>query len=713
MRSVYDKLGLFMESESRKQSRFSLWLLGIFVLVLLGFLLILQSSNIWKSFSVETAGDTLLLYGLTSLNFAAFVIFGFIFLRSILRLARERRALQLGAKIKTRLLFYFVLVSLLPITAMAVFSYLFLNRALDRWFSQIPENVVHETRSVQLRMLAEQQRRLSETADMLAASLSKQEIDSDLLNKMADAGNLAFIEVLDSNGKTLLSSSKNQAVIPNLEWAAINEGRLDDPILRDGSGLDIAVAGLSDGRRLVIVPEYGSADSAERIVDRSLSEFDRLKEQQITVRHIGFLTLGVLTFLLIFASSWTAFYLARGIAVPIKALAEGSERIARGELGYKVDVPAEDELELLVASFNEMSAKLAENSAALAERRRYIETVLLSLPTGVVSLDGEDRITTINPAARKILNIRQDLRGKNFFDCLDETGRAAFLKIIRRAKRVGHSSDQIELGFGGGVSTLPVAITATALPEESGVVLVLEDLSELLAAQRAAAWQEVARRMAHEIKNPLTPIQLSAERIRRRYSSLHNSSLDSTAEVIESGTATILREVASLKTMVDEFSQFARLPSAKPEPGDLNETIRNVGEIYRDREGGIEIKLDLQPDLPTHNFDPEQIKRALVNLIENAIESYEETVRHKPVMISSLLDQAAERIIIRVTDYGRGIAPENYAKLFQPYFSTKGRGTGLGLAIVRRIITEHFGRIYARGNEAGGSDFIIELPLNT
>jgi nitrogen fixation/metabolism regulation signal transduction histidine kinase len=713
MRSVYDKLGLFMESESRKQSRFSLWLLGIFVLVLLGFLLILQSSNIWKSFSVETAGDTLLLYGLTSLNFAAFVIFGFIFLRSILRLARERRALQLGAKIKTRLLFYFVLVSLLPITAMAVFSYLFLNRALDRWFSQIPENVVHETRSVQLRMLAEQQRRLSETADMLAASLSKQEIDSDLLNKMADAGNLAFIEVLDSNGKTLLSSSKNQAVIPNLEWAAINEGRLDDPILRDGSGLDIAVAGLSDGRRLVIVPEYGSADSAERIVDRSLSEFDRLKEQQITVRHIGFLTLGVLTFLLIFASSWTAFYLARGIAVPIKALAEGSERIARGELGYKVDVPAEDELALLVASFNEMSAKLAENSAALAERRRYIETVLLSLPTGVVSLDGEDRITTINPAARKILNIRQDLRGKNFFDCLDETGRAAFLKIIRRAKRVGHSSDQIELGFGGGVSTLPVAITATALPEESGVVLVLEDLSELLAAQRAAAWQEVARRMAHEIKNPLTPIQLSAERIRRRYSSLHNSSLDSTAEVIESGTATILREVASLKTMVDEFSQFARLPSAKPEPGDLNETIRNVGEIYRDREGGIEIKLDLQPDLPTHNFDPEQIKRALVNLIENAIESYEETVRHKPVMISSLLDQAGERIIIRVTDYGRGIAPENYAKLFQPYFSTKGRGTGLGLAIVRRIITEHFGRIYARGNEAGGSDFIIELPLNT
>jgi two-component system nitrogen regulation sensor histidine kinase NtrY len=713
MRSVYDKLGLFMESESRRQSRFSLWLLGIFVLVLLGFLLILQSSNIWKSFSVETAGDTLLLYGLTSLNFAAFVIFGFIFLRSILRLARERRALQLGAKIKTRLLFYFVLVSLLPITAMAVFSYLFLNRALDRWFSQIPENVVHETRSVQLRMLAEQQRRLSETADMLAASLSKQEIDSDLLNKMADAGNLAFIEVLDSNGKTLLSSSKNQAVIPNLEWAAINEGRLDDPILRDGSGLDIAVAGLSDGRRLVIVPEYGSADSAERIVDRSLSEFDRLKEQQITVRHIGFLTLGVLTFLLIFASSWTAFYLARGIAVPIKALAEGSERIARGELGYKVDVPAEDELALLVASFNEMSAKLAENSAALAERRRYIETVLLSLPTGVVSLDGEDRITTINPAARKILNIRQDLRGKNFFDCLDETGRAAFLKIIRRAKRVGHSSDQIELGFGGGVSTLPVAITATALPEESGVVIVLEDLSELLAAQRAAAWQEVARRMAHEIKNPLTPIQLSAERIRRRYSSLHNSSLDSTAEVIESGTATILREVASLKTMVDEFSQFARLPSAKPEPGDLNETIRNVGEIYRDREGGIEIKLDLQTDLPTHNFDPEQIKRALVNLIENAIESYEETVRHKPVMISSLLDQAGERIIIRVTDYGRGIAPENYAKLFQPYFSTKGRGTGLGLAIVRRIITEHFGRIYARGNEAGGSDFIIELPLNT
>lgn len=702
-----------MENGTRRRSRISLWLLGLFVLLLLGFLVILQSSNIWKSFSVDTAGDTLLLYGLTSLNFAAFVVFGFIFLRSILRLARERRALQLGAKIKSRLLFYFVLVSLLPITAMAVFSYLFLNRALDRWFSQIPENVVLEARNVQSRMLAEQHRRLVETSKMLATALSNQRVDSALLNEMAREGNLSYIEVIDQQGNTIFSSDIDPKQMPSTEWAAITERRFDDPVLSDGSGLDIAVAELSNGHRLVIVPNYGSTESIGRIVDRSLMEFDRLKEQQVTVRQIGFLTLGVLTFLLIFASSWTAFYLARGIAVPIKALAEGSERIARGELGYQVKVPAEDELALLVDSFNEMSGKLAENAEALAERRRYIETVLLSLPTGVVSLDKDDAVTTINPAARKILNFGTlDPRGRKLYELLDHNDRQSFMKTIQRAKRVGHSADQVELRSGSDGAPLPVAITATALPDAAGVVLVMEDLSDLLAAQRAAAWQEVARRMAHEIKNPLTPIQLSAERIRRRCSGVLNSASSSTADVIESGTATILREVASLKMMVDEFSQFARLPKAKPEPGDLNAIIRNVAEMYEGRDGGVSISLDLQGNLPVFSFDAEQIKRVLVNLIENAIESYDESATKRPVSISSRIDKASEKIVLEVSDSGRGIAPENMRKLFQPYFSTKGRGTGLGLAIVRRIVSEHDGRIYAASNGQNGSRFIIELPVH-
>jgi len=702
-----------MENESRRRGRISLWLLGLFVFLLLGFLVILQSSNIWKSFSVDTAGDTLLLYGLTSLNFAAFVVFGFIFLRSILRLARERRALQLGAKIKSRLLFYFVLVSLLPITAMAVFSYLFLNRALDRWFSQIPENVVLEARNVQSRMLAEQHRRLVETAKMLAAALANQPIDSAMLDRMGHDGNFAFIEVVDQSGNTIFSSTVDPDVTPSAEWAAIIQRRFNDPSLNDGSGLDIAVAEISGGRRLVIVPNYGSTESIGRIVDRSLVEFDRLKEQQVTVRQIGFLTLGVLTFLLIFASSWTAFYLARGIAVPIKALAEGAERIARGELGYKVEVPAEDELALLVDSFNEMSGKLAENAAALAERRRYIETVLLSLPTGVVSLNKDDVITTINPAARKILNFgNQEGRGRKLYEILDQADRQSFTKIIQRAKRVGHSADQLELRGSSDSGPLPVAITATALPDCAGVVLVIEDLSDLLAAQRAAAWQEVARRMAHEIKNPLTPIQLSAERIRRRCSGILRSASDSTADVIESGTATILREVAGLKTMVDEFSQFARLPNTKPEPSDLKVIIQNIAEMYNDRDDGIVLSLNSQDELPIFSFDPEQIKRALVNLIENAIESYDAAATVRPVSLSARLDEAGEKIVLEISDRGRGIAPENFRKLFQPYFSTKGRGTGLGLAIVRRIVSEHHGRIYAERNEQKGSRFIIELPLN-
>ena len=711
------------ERKPTKQSRISPWILGIFVLVSLTVLVLLQTSNLWKDFTVETASDTLLLYALSSLNFIAFVIFGFIFLRSITKLMRERRTLQLGSKIKSRLLLYFAAVSILPIVAMAGFSYLFMNRALERWFAQFPESVVLEARDVQLRALADESRRLNETVGVIAASLDGKAVDDGELDAIAEAGNLTRIELFNSQMQTIAASGKTLA--PDRQSALdavlgkIRGGNVDDPSFADGSGFDAVVARLPDGRRLLIVPEFRVDSGAIDMADKSLLEFDRLKERQVTVRQIGLLTLGVLTFLLIFASSWIAFYIARGLTVPIKALAEGADEIARGNLAHRVDVLAEDELALLVAAFNEMSARLEANSAELGDRRRYIETVLESLPTGVISFDAENRVGTINGAAVSILRLNEsDSIGSALSEIVSDENRAILERVIARAKRIGSASEQTVLRSESG--EMPVALTATSLAVEGGAVLVIEDLSELIAAQRASAWQEVARRMAHEIKNPLTPIQLAAERIAKRFAGSGQWSVvgvasaipndDRMQDVVEEGTATIIREVQSLKSMVDEFTRFARLPDAKPEPGDLNDVIVQVLALYKDRLDEIRIESNLASDLPATMIDTEQLKRAFVNLIDNAVESFDGESEDKIVTITSRYDVARDLIVSEISDNGRGIAPADIQKLFQPYFSTKGRGTGLGLAIVQRIITEHNGKIKAVANQPTGAKFIVELP---
>lgn len=577
-------------------------------------LIVLQSSNLWKEFAIDSSGDLILLYTLSSLNFVAFCVFAFVFLRSIIRLMRERRTFQMGAQIKTKLLVYFFAVSLMPIIAMAIFSYLFMNRALDRWFTQIPQSIIQQARSAE----------------------------------------------------------------------------------------------------------------PSPAINASLAELDRLSQQQVTIRRIGLLTLGILTFLLIFASSWIAFYVARGLTEPIRALAEGAEEIAKGNLGHRVDVFAEDELALLVSTFNEMSATLESTSLALRERRRYIEAVLETLPTGVISFDADDKVTTINRAAVTILRLAPaEQIGTPIDKLVGEHERMSFTRLLARARRVGHGSDQMtikaDVDNGNGFSRdVTVALSATKLPTEGGVVLVIEDLSELIAAQRAFAWQEVARRMAHEIKNPLTPIQLSAERIAKRFAETGHIDVavrqritdkGPIGDVVHESTATILREVTSLKSMVDEFSRFARLPATQLEGGDLNDAIRKAVATFDALPQGVRIDVSLN-DLPNALIDAEKMRQVFINLIQNAVEALERDDTDARVTITSRFDSARDLIVAEVADNGRGIAPSDLQRLFQPYFSTKGRGTGLGLAIVHRIIMEHNGRIHAAQNQPRGAKFIIELPAN-
>jgi len=734
------------------------WILGGLVLILFTVLVLLQSSNYWKDIAVDSTSDTLLLYAFSSLNFFAFVIFGFIFVRSLVKLSRERRALVLGAKIKTRLLLYFFAISLLPIIAMAVFSYLFMNRALDRWFTDIPENVIREARQVQNQSVEDQIVKLSETAKMLATILDAKNFGNQDLQTLVEAGNLTRLEVLSKDGKILAESEKNLSAAQKNELENtlkfVRANNFTEKILADGKGFDVAVAKFPDGRMLVIVPDLRPEGNTSRIVENSFIEFEELKQTAVTIRKTGLLTLGMLTFLLIFASSWTAFYIARGLTVPIKALAEGADKVARGDLKHRVDVFAEDELALLVSTFNQMSAKLEENSFELSERRRYIETVLQSLSTGVISFDAQNRVTTINQAAIEILKLESaDFTNFELRQLLNEENRAVLERLLNRAKRIGQASEQTVLqpeyadGSRETNENLSVALTATALPKTSetdasgGVVLVIEDLSELIAAQRASAWQEVARRMAHEIKNPLTPIQLSAERIAKRFAQVSGfrfqvsgknggemsepsapadgfskdqkpKTEDQTAKVIKDGTETILREVNSLKSMVDEFSRYARLPNARLESGDLNETIKQSVTLYDDRFSDVKIELNLAENLPSVMIDDEQIRRVFVNLIENATEAFDKTQADKRIVVKTFHDAARDLIVAEVTDNGSGISPSDFQKLFQPYFSTKGRGTGLGLAILQRIVSEHRGKIRAVNNSTKGAKFIVELPTN-
>ncbi len=705
----------------RRRRRALLWVLGVTVLLLLA-IIVSQQLWLWTVIRPDTASDTLVLYALSTLNFVAFVVFLFIFARNLLKLRRERKERQLGSKVKTRLLVYFISISFLPITAMAVFSYLFLNRSLEKWFNPLPEEILQQAQKVRRETLESHEQTLRDNASLLVLLLNKQTSQDRqvTLDQAVASHQLAAIEIVGPDG-TVLNSSRSS--------------------LPPGDG--VVSMPLINSETLRITPQERASTDLADFVSASERDYQELVGKQRRVRLLGLSTLGLMTLILLFVSSWVAIYLARGIATPIKALAEASKEIARGNLSHRVTTIADDELALLAESFNQMTTQLEENRSrieagaaelrdknlALRERRNYIETVLQSLSTGVVSVDENDRVTTLNRSAARMLGL---------VDRLEENPQLQGLihiedwlvvdRLLRRARRIGHATEQTQLESGtttNGGGPLPVAMTATAMRDAKGprpgVVLVIEDLSELLAAQRAAAWSEVARRMAHEIKNPLTPIQLSAERIAKSYAraNANGGSNGSTADeriderkvaaVIAECTETIGREVAGLKAMVDEFSRFARLPATRLEAASLNDVVNQAVGLYEGRLDGARIDVKLDPDLPATMLDVEQIKRVFVNLIDNALDALVTVTEERLITISTSRDVGLVRA--EVADTGQGIAPVDFRRLFEPYFSRRDSGTGLGLAIVQRIIFEHGGTIRAEKNNPRGAKFVIELPV--
>ena len=490
-------------------------------------------------------------------------------------------------------------------------------------------------------------------------------------------------------------------------------------------GVPIFTPSGNDAVGVVVVGQIVSdtLDAQVAYIDGLYNSFMAGLDQKEPIQRTYLLTFLLMTLLILFSALWVGLYLARGVTGPIQKLAEGTRAVASGDLGYQVEVEARDELGTLVESFNEMTLdlhthqeklqqsrnSLQRTNTELDERRRYMEAVLANIATGVISLNAEGQITTFNRAAERMLSLEEDdAVGQPFEQVLNDSSFDDLRLLIDRAKsRRSPLEDDLALDVNG--SRLTVAAHCSSLRDSAGAymgtVVVLDDLTQLIKAQKTAAWREVARRIAHEIRNPLTPIQLSAQRIARRYR--RAAGAEGHFDVIEEGTRTILQEVNTLKGLVSEFSRYARMPTVSLVPANLHDIIENSLLACASMHNGIRVERHFADDVPTIKADPDQLKRTFTNLFDNAVEAME---GEGELQVKTAFDPEIEMVRIEISDTGAGIKAEDKERLFLPYFSRKRDGTGLGLAIVHQIVADHSGYVRVADNRPHGTVFIIELP---
>jgi PAS domain S-box-containing protein len=728
-------------------------LLAIATLLLAGSLLLLQAFNTEEWFTPGSASETLILFALSTLNVIAFIVLLMVLARNIIKLRGETRPMKLGSRFTTRLVSFSVALSLLPVVFMFSSTVLLINRSVEKWFSLPTRKMAENARQIQQSYLQSEEESLQHTATTLARLASSSEDIAQILKTERGNQRLASIEIYEPTGKLILreadnaaASSQNdlQTALQQMRARIANGAPAATQVFRDATSLSLlAAAAVPASKNALVITRPVDPKIAERLLDieQYAATYSQLQQKQRAIRTNAQLALGLLTLFALFIATWMAIKVARSIAAPVQQLAEATERIKAGDLTGRADIVGDDELAALARSFNEMAAELQENRAqversatALDERRRYIETILQNLSAGVISLDEQNRVTTINPAAIRLLRLEQTMQnipanGAELAMLLPEEQREELRRMIRRALRGRTASREVHFKLANNVK-LDASVTVTALPRSDGhshgTVIMIEDLSDLIEAQRRTAWSEVARRMAHEIKNPLTPIRLSAERLAKNLLGVNAPSnghetkaapypcLDERgAKLVHECTSLIGDEVATLQRMVDEFSSFARLPTAKPELSDINEVVADTLKLYEERLDGIKLESKLVAELPPVLIDREQIKRALVNLIDNALHAITESpfaLEEKSLTLGTREVFEQDAVEITVADTGPGIAPADRERIFSPYFSTRKRGTGLGLAIVSHIVAEHSGRIRVEDNFPHGARFVIELP---
>jgi two-component system nitrogen regulation sensor histidine kinase NtrY len=711
--------------------------IGAFLLLTI---LVLQASFNLKFISPDSNEQLLFFAGLSGLIFSAFVALTLVLGRNLVKLYAERRQGVAGSKFRTRLVVVSLLLSFLPVIAMFWFSYGLLNRSIDKWFSQPVEEVRADTEAMSALLYDYAGHNAATEAQSIAQSDEFQRAFASKDFSTASAELREHVSTLQG-GFVLALANGNLATSLNTPapWTVMKNGfpaqsalRGEHPHFHWGqTDYIVAAAPVQRGAVVVAMPLPPKFAQTARQIQESQTRYIELAAKRKLFRrtYIGFLLL--LTVVVLFASTWLALLLSKLVNRPVAALAAGTEAISKGQLDYRVDIRATDELAELVQSFNSMAEQLESSrrqieassrdvgdaNEALERRRRYIETVLESIPTGVISIDAARRVTLANAAFSRMFYLERSeyvspatLVNLPLRDVIPADVLADLEPLLRRADRMGITAANMELALPR--AQLNVAVTVSALRHASeglGYVLVFEDLSDLLRAQKQAAWREVARRVAHEIKNPLTPIALSAERIHRHLK--RGTAPDSASlEVIRTCAETIRNAVETVRALVDEFSVLARFPASRPQPASLNDLVEGALIMFNGRLEGIRVRTDLAQDLPAVMADPEAIKRAVANLVDNAAEAMQDAIL-KEITISTSLVASRDAVELVVSDTGQGVSRDVKERLFLPYFSTKQRGTGLGLAIVSRIVEDHHGSIRVEENKPVGSRFVVELPV--
>ena len=726
-------------SRLESKQRWGLATGGILLTLLLAAVFTFGSLDV--PFHPKSWREVMVLYAVSSFVTAALLVFLLILGRTTLRLWVERRREQLGARFKTKMVVGAMALSLLPIVFMFIVSYSLINRSLLLWFPKPLEIASGETQKLLNDLGRGQLHRLRALALQVQSEAQKPDHDfmHDAFARGADA-----VWILDPSGKPVRGEIVCDNQPEDRRGAICTEPHASGEYQRSlESGVEVWQEEGKDyfGTR---VPSFEKGKPAGFIVaayrtspgvltrlaaiQTQTREYYQAKQDLRALKRQMLLILLLFTVLLLSSVMWVALFLAKQVTVPIQALAEGTREVSSGNFDYQVPEQAQDELGVLVRSFNTMTTQLRDSRAQIDEftrslqqavqelerRRQLMETVLENIPTGVISLDSSGAILRINTSVSRMFGM--DAGGLESLEELLGADSARTLQhLMRRSLRMGVVSREMEAVAGGRV--LHLAVTVSSLGPRranTGFVLVFDDLSELLRSQKTEAWQEVARRIAHEIKNPLTPIQLSAQRLSRflekRDSFEPDASGDSElAKLVEECSRLIEREVSTLASLVNEFSQFVRFPAAKLASANPNAIVREAVEVFSERLDGITLKTDFAENVAMVRADAGLLRSVVVNLIDNAAEALENSsFREITVSTKSLPD--AEAVEISVADTGHGISPEDKDKLFLPHFSTKDRGTGLGLAIAARIVAEHGGSIHVEDNFPVGSRFVIELP---
>ena len=707
---------------------------------------------------------TFFLWAATVTVILALLILATVLGRNLIKLYFERRSGQVGSRFKTMVVTTFVVLSLLPAVLLFLLAYGLINFSIEQWFSAPAAQMLENSRAIALEYYDGVRLGTQRYASVIAASITdeqsfypqlRQELEQSLTKYRSDLG-IQYVSILASNGALVAQSGRRATAAEDAARAKALvaralSGNIDTEIERARPGdpiREVARAAVpirnQTGRIIGAVLTESAITEGVNFKAYSVMEayraYDELQKEKTRLRFNFLLILALSTLLIIFAFSWFAMYLTKRITVPIQALAEGAAAVAAGDLDHRVDCDAFAELENLVQAFNRMTADLKENktrieaaqnslrqtNVELDDRRRYIETILQTIATGVISLDVNYRVRTMNRAVLQMLQVQGGTGEASLEEVLKGPSLETLRILLHKSTILGPVVRNIQLDLPD--KSIHLAATVTPLldsaEQRTGWVVVLDDVTELLRIEKMTAWQEVARRMAHEIKNPLTPIQLSAERLLRRYKQMSGENrvpaslpepwqgdVASFGALLEECVRTIIQEAASLKNLVDEFSRFARLPAVRPEDADLHRILEHTLSLYDGRIQDVRVVKSLGADIPALRLDPEQMKRVFINIFDNALEAMAGSPHPKVLEIRTACRPRQRTVRVEISDTGRGFPREYQDSLFLPYFSTRKGGTGLGLAIVRQIITDHFGHVHAEPKLPLGTRIIIDLPL--